>query len=81
MNVLIISRCTKNAHDESCRIIDQFAERTGDAAWQTIITLEGVSTLRKLCVKPRDVILQLPATGSKKRPNRAVMDCRQSSPL
>jgi CRISPR-associated endonuclease/helicase Cas3 len=51
MNVLIISRCTKNAHDESCRIIDQFAERTGDAAWQTIITLEGVSTLRKLLRK------------------------------
>lgn len=52
MNVLIISRCTKNARVESCRIIEQFAERTGDAAWQTVITLEGVNTLRRLLRKP-----------------------------
>ncbi|HEY4436581.1 MAG TPA: type I-F CRISPR-associated helicase Cas3f [Lelliottia sp.] len=51
MNVLIISRCTRNAREESCRIVDQFAERTGDAAWQTTITLEGVNTLRKLLRK------------------------------
>lgn len=51
MNVLIISRCTRRARQESCRIIDQFAERTGDAAWQTIITLEGVNTLRRLLRK------------------------------
>ncbi|HAT6805027.1 TPA: type I-F CRISPR-associated helicase Cas3 [Citrobacter freundii] len=51
MNVLIISRCTKNARDETCRITDQFAERTGDATWQTTITLDGVNTLRKLLRK------------------------------
>jgi len=51
MNVLIISRCTKRAREQSCQIIDQFAERTGDAAWQTTITMEGVNTLRKLLRK------------------------------
>lgn len=51
MNVLIISRCTKRAREISCQIIDQFAERTGDAAWQTAITLDGVNTLRKLLRK------------------------------
>ncbi|MCK7123573.1 hypothetical protein OQE50_07690 [Enterobacter kobei] len=51
MNVLIISRCTKRAREQSCQIIDQFAERTGDAAWQTTITMEGVTTLRKLLRK------------------------------
>lgn len=51
MNVLIISRCTKRACEQSCQIIDQFAERTGDAAWQTTITMEGAITLRKLLRK------------------------------
>ncbi|POT57950.1 type I-F CRISPR-associated helicase Cas3 [Citrobacter amalonaticus] len=51
MNVLIISRCTKRAREESCRIIDRFAERTGDTAWQTVITLEGANTLRRLLRK------------------------------
>lgn len=40
MNVLLISQCTKRAREESCRILDQFAERKGDGAWQTVITLE-----------------------------------------
>lgn len=51
MNVLIISRCTRHARDESCRIIDQFAERMGDSVWQTQITLEGLNTLRRLLRK------------------------------
>ncbi|EOF4702000.1 type I-F CRISPR-associated helicase Cas3f [Klebsiella oxytoca] len=51
MNVLIISQCTKKAREESCRIIDQFAERMGSSAWQTAITMEGLTTLRKLLRK------------------------------
>ena len=51
MNVLLISQCTKRAREESCRILDQFAERKGDGAWQTVITLEGLNTLRRLLRK------------------------------
>ncbi|WP_297198886.1 type I-F CRISPR-associated helicase Cas3f [uncultured Pluralibacter sp.] len=51
MNVLIISQCTKRAREETCRIVDQFAERAGNGAWQTAITQEGLATLRKLLRK------------------------------
>jgi CRISPR-associated endonuclease/helicase Cas3 len=51
MNILLISQCSKKAREQSCQILDQFAERTGDAAWQTAITLEGLETLRRLLRK------------------------------
>lgn len=51
MNVLLISRCSKNALTETRRILDQFAERRGDRTWQTPITWDGLATLRKLLRK------------------------------
>lgn len=51
MNVLIISRCTERALVETHRILDQFAERLGDRAWQTPITQAGLHTLRRLLQK------------------------------
>ncbi|WP_435929443.1 type I-F CRISPR-associated helicase Cas3f [Dryocola sp. BD613] len=51
MNILLISQCSKNARVETCRILDQFAERKGDASWQTAITFEGLETLRRLLRK------------------------------
>lgn len=48
MNVLLISQCDKRALTETRRILDQFAERRGDRAWQTPITEAGLGTLRKL---------------------------------
>ncbi|KMV35085.1 type I-F CRISPR-associated helicase Cas3f [Franconibacter pulveris] len=51
MNVLLISQCTARARVESCRILDQFAERAGNGAWQTAITQEGLNTLRRLLRK------------------------------
>lgn len=48
MNILLVSECSKNALVESRRILDQFAERKGERTWQTVITLEGLNTLRKL---------------------------------
>ncbi|WP_367299527.1 type I-F CRISPR-associated helicase Cas3f [Hafnia alvei] len=51
MNILLISQCSKNALVASRRILDQFAERKGDCAWQTAITLDGLNTLRRLLRK------------------------------
>ncbi len=51
MNVLLISQCEKRARTESCRILDQFAERRGERAWQTPITQVGLDTLRKMLKK------------------------------
>jgi CRISPR-associated endonuclease/helicase Cas3 len=51
MNVLLISRCSKNALTETRRILDQFAERRGERTWQTPITWDGLTTLRKLLRK------------------------------
>ncbi len=51
MNVLLISQCDKRALTETRRILDQFAERRGDRTWQTPVTQDGLSTLRKLLRK------------------------------
>lgn len=51
MNILIISQCRKSALNETRRIVDQFAERKGDRTWQTLITLQGLDTLRRLLRK------------------------------
>lgn len=48
MNVIFVSQCEKRAINESRRILDQFAERTGVRTWATPITEIGVSTIRKL---------------------------------
>ena len=48
MNVLFVSQCTKRALTETRRILDQFAERRGERAWQTPITQAGLDTVRKL---------------------------------
>lgn len=51
MNILLISQCDKRALTESCRILDQFAERRGERTWQTTITQDGLDTLRRLLRK------------------------------
>lgn len=51
MNVLLVSQCNKRALTETRRILDQFAERRGDRTWQTAITMDGLTTLRKLLKK------------------------------
>ncbi|MGK7345348.1 MAG: type I-F CRISPR-associated helicase Cas3f [Candidatus Nitrospinota bacterium M3_3B_026] len=51
MNILLISECSKNALKETRRILDQFAERRGERAWQTPITKQGLDTLRRMLRK------------------------------
>ncbi|MFD1836807.1 type I-F CRISPR-associated helicase Cas3f [Paracidovorax cattleyae] len=51
MNVLFVAQCTKRALTETRRILDQFAERRGERTWQTPITQEGLTTVRRLLRK------------------------------
>ncbi|MGL5304212.1 MAG: type I-F CRISPR-associated helicase Cas3f, partial [Aeromonas sp.] len=51
MNILLVSQCSKRALAETRRILDQFAERKGDRTWATVITQDGLDTLRKLLRK------------------------------
>lgn len=51
MNIILVSQCHKNALKETRRIIDQFAERTGDRTWQTAITAQGLEKLKILLKK------------------------------
>lgn len=51
MNILLVSQCSKKAIPITTQIIDQFAERTGDRVWQTMITMDGMKTLKKLLSK------------------------------
>ena len=45
MQITLISQCSKNALPRTRMVLDAFAERIGDNAWQTIITKEGLDAL------------------------------------
>ena len=48
---MLVSQCSGLALVETRRILDQFAERKGERTWQTAITLQGLTTLRKMLRK------------------------------
>jgi len=48
MMVTFISQCEKNALKKTRRVLDAFADRIGDNTWQTIITQEGLNTVKKM---------------------------------
>jgi|GEM_PF-6213432 len=48
MMVTFISQCEKNALKKTRRVLDAFANRIGDNAWQTVITEEGLKTVKKM---------------------------------
>lgn len=51
MMVTFISQCEKNALKKTRRVLDSFANRIGNNTWQTIITQEGLSAVKKLLRK------------------------------
>src|SRR3989338_958239 len=51
MMVTFISQCDKNAIKRTRRVLDAFADRIGDNAWQTVITQEGLDAVKKLLRK------------------------------
>ena len=48
MMVTFVSQCQKNALKKTRRVLDAFADRIGDNTWQTVITQEGLNTVKKM---------------------------------
>lgn len=51
MMVIFVSQCEKKALKRTRRVLDSFANRIGDNTWQTVITEEGLSAVKKLLRK------------------------------
>lgn len=48
MIVTFVSECEKKAINKTCRVLDAFANRLGSRTWQTVITTEGLQSVKKL---------------------------------
>lgn len=48
MMVTFISQCQKNALKKTRRVLDAFADRIGNSAWQTVITEDGLLAVKKM---------------------------------
>jgi CRISPR-associated endonuclease/helicase Cas3 len=48
MMVTFVSQCEKNALKKTRRVLDAFADRIGDNTWQTLITEEGLATVKRM---------------------------------
>ena len=48
MMVTFVSQCEKKALKKTRRVLDAFANRIGDNTWQTVITQEGLNTVKKM---------------------------------
>jgi CRISPR-associated endonuclease/helicase Cas3 len=48
MIVTFVSECDKKAINKTCRVLDAFANRLGNRTWQTVITNEGLQSVKKL---------------------------------
>ncbi|MCW8930872.1 MAG: type I-F CRISPR-associated helicase Cas3f [Gammaproteobacteria bacterium] len=48
MMVTFVSQCEKNSLKKTRRVLDAFANRIGDNTWQTVITNDGLNTVKKM---------------------------------
>lgn len=48
MMVTFVSQCEKNSLKKTRRVLDAFANRIGDNTWQTVITNDGLLTVKKM---------------------------------
>lgn len=48
MMVTFVSQCEKKALKRTRRVLDAFADRIGNNTWQTVITEEGLKTVKKM---------------------------------
>jgi len=46
--VTFVSQCEKNSLKKTRRVLDAFANRIGDNTWQTVITNDGLNTVKKM---------------------------------
>lgn len=46
--VTFVSQCEKNSLKKTRRVLDAFANRIGDNTWQTLITNDGLNTVKKM---------------------------------
>ncbi|GGN16190.1 MULTISPECIES: CRISPR-associated endonuclease Cas3'' [Marinomonas] len=51
MMVIFVSQCEKNSLKKTRRVLDAFANRIGDNTWQTLITEDGLLTVKKMLRK------------------------------
>ncbi|MBV1875400.1 MAG: CRISPR-associated endonuclease Cas3'', partial [Cycloclasticus sp.] len=51
MMVTFVSQCEKKALNRTRRVLDAFANRIGNNAWQTVITEQGLDVVKKLLRK------------------------------
>jgi CRISPR-associated endonuclease/helicase Cas3 len=51
MMVTFVAQCEKKALNKTRRVLDAFANRLGSRTWQTVITTEGLTAVKKLLRK------------------------------
>lgn len=51
MMVTFVSECEKKALNKTRRVLDAFADRIGNNTWQTLITEDGLQTVKKMLKK------------------------------